>query len=56
LDIEDKEIITIYYGKGVGEDEAQRTAGLLSDALGPDCDILTIPGEQPVYMYIISAE
>jgi DAK2 domain fusion protein YloV len=55
-DIRDKEIITIYYGKGVEEDEAQRVADLLSGMLAPGCDIMTIPGEQPVYMYIISAE
>ncbi|NLW74090.1 MAG: DAK2 domain-containing protein [Clostridiales bacterium] len=55
-DIGDKEIITIYYGKGIEEDEAKRVAGLLSGMLGPGCDIVTIPGEQPVYMYIISAE
>ena len=55
-EISDREIITIYYGKGVSPEEAEQTAAILSNQLGPGHDILTINGEQPIYSYIISAE
>ncbi len=55
-EIADKEIITLYYGKGISETEARHAADVLENSLGPDHDIMIIPGEQPIYTYLISAE
>ncbi len=55
-EIADKEIITVYYGKGVGDSEAEHAAAVLSGALGPGHDIMTVSGGQPIYTYLISAE
>lgn len=55
-EIADREIITIYYGKGIKPEEAEHTAAVLAEALGPGHDIMTVCGNQPVYPYIISAE
>ncbi len=54
--IEDEEIITIYCGKGVRKDEAERTAELMQEILGDDREISVVNGKQPVYRYLISAE
>jgi DAK2 domain fusion protein YloV len=49
------EIITLYYGEDVNEEEAHRLADLLQEDW-PEQDIEVIPGGQPHYYYIISAE
>lgn len=52
---EDSEIVSIYYGEGVTEDEAQTLASKLSEEL-PDLEIEVYSGGQPVYYYIASVE
>ncbi len=52
---EGKEYITIYYGQDVEENSAQETAKLFGE-ICPDADVNLIPGGQPVYYYLISAE
>ena len=47
--------ITIYYGEDIQEGQAQTAADLFQE-LCPDADINLIPGGQPVYYYLISAE
>jgi hypothetical protein len=52
---EDAEIITLYYGEDVSEDDAQALAGRLQEDW-PDQEIEVIPGGQPHYYYIVSVE
>jgi dihydroxyacetone kinase-like predicted kinase len=51
----DREIITLYYGEDISEEEAHGLADLLQQDW-PEQDIEVIPGGQPHYHYIISAE
>jgi len=55
-EIGDREIITLYYGKGVKEKQAEAHAELLRSLLTPDREVAVIAGKQPVYDYLISAE
>ena len=50
-----KEYITIYYGADVQEDQAQKAADLFAEVC-PNADVNLLPGGQPVYYYLISAE
>ncbi len=50
-----KEIITIYYGEDVTEEEAEKTAAAFVEKFDED-SVMLIPGGQPVYYYIIAAE
>ena len=52
---DDKELISIYYGEEVTEEEAQVIADKISEKYA-DCDVELQFGGQPVYYYIISAE
>ncbi|MDD3794836.1 MAG: DAK2 domain-containing protein [Lachnospiraceae bacterium] len=52
---EDSELISIYYGEDVKEEDAGVLAEEL-EALFPDCDVEVNPGGQPIYYYIISVE
>ena len=52
---EESEIISIYYGEDVSEEDAE----VLSDALAekyPECEIELNQGGQPIYYYLISVE
>lgn len=48
--------VSIYYGKDVAEDEAEKALMHLTDLLGDEVEINLYYGGQPVYYYIISAE
>ena len=50
-----KELITIYYGEDVSEEDAEAVASLFVEEFDED-SVMLIPGGQPVYYYIISAE
>ena len=52
---EDAELISIYYGEDIKEEDAQALADQIAD-LYPDCDVEVNPGGQPIYYYIISVE
>lgn len=52
---DDHEMITLYYGEGVTEADAEALAGKLSE-LYPDCDVDFHFGGQPVYYYMVSLE
>jgi dihydroxyacetone kinase-like predicted kinase len=52
---EDTELISVYYGSDITEDEAAQTQGLIAQA-HPECDVELQMGGQPIYYYIISAE
>ena len=49
------EIITVYYGENVKEEQARRLTDLLAEEL-PDADVTLVNGGQPVYYYLISVE
>lgn len=48
-------VITIYYGCDATDSMAQEIVKSMQ-AIFPDADIMTVPGGQPVYYFIISAE
>ena len=52
---DDKELISIYYGEEVTEEEAQLLANKIEEKYS-SCDVELQFGGQPVYYYIISAE
>lgn len=52
---EDAEIISIYYGADVSEEEAEKLQESLEEAY-PDCDVEVNFGGQPIYYYILSVE
>ena len=52
----DSSFITILYGEGVTEADAEAMAAALQLKISPDIDISIIKGDQPVYYYIISVE
>ncbi len=49
------QVITLYYGEGVTEEEAEALAAEVSEKY-PDCDVDFHCGGQPVYFYILSLE
>ena len=51
----DPEIITVYYGEDVNQEDAEATAGTLEEAF-PDAEVTVVNGGQPVYYYMISVE
>ena len=50
-----KEYITIYTGADTSERQAQKAVDIFSKAC-PNADINLLPGGQPVYYFLISAE
>ena len=50
-----KGYITIYYGEDIQQKHAQKAAELFA-SICPDADVNLLPGGQPVYYYLISAE
>ena len=52
---EDSEVISIYYGDDVTEDDANKLAGRVEEAY-PDVDVQSYYGGQPIYYYIVSVE
>lgn len=52
---EESEIISIYYGKDISEDDAQELAGKIEE-LYPEVDVELNLGGQPIYYYVISVE
>jgi dihydroxyacetone kinase-like predicted kinase len=52
---EDKETISLFYGKDVLEEDAEKLTNQLQEEY-PDCDVQLYQGGQPLYYYIISVE
>lgn len=52
---EDSEIVTILFGEGVDEDEADELAEYIENKF-EDVEVTIFDGQQPVYSYIISVE
>ena len=54
-EIQSAEFISIFYGEDVGEEQARETAQKFTAAC-PNAEVNLLPGGQPVYYYMISAE
>lgn len=52
---EETELISLYYGEDVREEDAQKFAQEIAE-LYPDADVDMHSGGQPIYYYIISVE
>ena len=52
---EDSELISIYYGEEVSEEEAEKFAGEIEE-LYPDLDVDIQFGGQPIYYYVLAVE
>ena len=52
---DEHEIITLYYGEGVSEEEAAALTEKVTEQY-PDCDVDCHCGGQPVYYYMVSLE
>ncbi len=55
MDVADREIVTLYYGAGVRQEEAEALAAHLQEKY-PDQSFEVVYGGQPHYFYILSAE
>ena len=55
MDVTSREVVTLYYGEGVSQAEAQRTAQAIMDWF-PDQTVEVVHGGQPHYTFVISAE
>ena len=55
LKSDDHEMISVYYGEGVTEDEANALVEKVSETF-PECDVDVHYGGQPVYYYMVSLE
>jgi len=53
--LETRELVTLYYGEGVDEEEAQHLHEELVE-IYPDMEFEVVAGGQPHYPYIISIE
>ena len=51
---EDSEIVTLIYGEGTTEDEANQVAAHIQET--SDVEVEVNNGEQPVYSFILSVE
>ncbi len=52
----DSSFITLIYGNGITEEEANRAYEKLRDKFGSRTDISLVKGDQPVYYFILSIE
>ena len=52
---EDTELISLYYGEDIQEEEAEKFAEEVAE-LYPDADVDLQLGGQPIYYYVISVE
>lgn len=49
-------IVTLYYGSDVSDEDAEKMAEKVTSWVGTDAEVTLLPGNQPVYYYIISVE
>ena len=52
---EDSELISVYYGADVTEEDAEALGSKLEETY-PDCDVEVHCGGQPIYYYVVSVE
>ena len=49
-------IVTLYYGSDVSDEDAEKMSEKVTEWVGGDAEVTLLPGNQPVYYYIISVE
>ncbi len=54
-ELQNAEFISLFYGEDVTEEQAEAAATLITQAC-PNAEVSVLPGGQPVYYYMISAE
>lgn len=54
-DLSDRELVTLYYGDGIEEDEAHQLSRTLAERY-PDLEMEVVYGGQPHYPYLLSVE
>ncbi len=52
----DSSFVTILYGEGVSEEDAEAMVAALKEKISEEIDVSLVKGDQPVYYYIISVE
>ena len=52
---EDSELISVYYGADISEEDAQALGAELEEQY-PDCEVEVYSGGQPIYYYVVSVE
>ena len=52
---EDSELISVYYGQDITEEDAEELVERLEEQF-PDCDVELQDGGQPIYYYVLSVE
>ena len=52
---DDSEVISIYYGSDISEEDANLLADQVMESY-PDCEVEVNDGGQPIYYYIVSVE
>ncbi len=55
MDMEDRELLSLYYGQDISEEEAGELASQIEEQY-EDIEIELLPGGQPYYFYILGAE
>jgi dihydroxyacetone kinase-like predicted kinase len=55
MDIDDRELLSLYYGEDVSRDEAEAMAETINESY-PDLEVELLAGGQPHYRYILGAE
>ena len=55
VNLDKKEVVTIYYGADTQEDEAGQVASTVRESY-PNLQVEVVNGGQPYYNYIVSAE
>jgi hypothetical protein len=55
MDMDERELVSLYYGQDVTEVEATAVAEQI-ETLYPDAEVELLPGGQPHYFYILGAE
>jgi len=54
--MKDASYVTVFYGEGVSDYEAEKMEKRLTEMLGEDTSVTVIEGGQPLYYYLISVE
>ena len=49
-------LVTIIYGEGVSEEDAQKIEAMLNEKYPNGAEVSIVNGGQPIYYYIISVE
>ena len=52
----DASFVTVYTGAEIDDARAEKAVALLKSKLGSMAEIAVVPGGQPIYDYIVSAE